>query len=127
MTQMPRKTEKPRMDIPSTILRSDARARRIWTKARDRAIQTYGEGAAHRRVAYAALKHEYVKTKDRWVPKGWKGPLDPQAAQGFGQKPLPTARGKIARTVPEAKKKAKQAASEYARDRRRRLRASHNG
>lgn len=103
-------------EIPSTILRSDKHAQRIWTKTHDSAIKTYGEGGRAHRVAYAALKHQYEKKGNRWVPKGWKGPSDPQAAQGAGDKPKPTARGKVAHGEKEARDKAAQARKEYARE-----------
>lgn len=104
------------MPIPKTISRSDRHAQRIWQKAHDSAVKTYGEGGAARRVAFAALKHQYQKQGDRWVPKGWKGPSDPQAAQGYRDKPKPTAGGKVARTEREVKEKARQAKREYAKD-----------
>ncbi len=103
-------------EIPSTILRSDKHAQRIWTKSHDSAIKTYGEGGRAHRVAYAALKHQYEKKGDRWVPKGWKGPSDPQAAQRAGEKPKATARGKVAHSEKEARGKAAQARKEYARE-----------
>ncbi len=107
---MPRTQEKG--GIPSTILRSDKHAQAIWKKTHDSAVKTYGEGGRAHRVAYAALKHEYEKKGDHWVKKGWKGPSDPQAAQGAGDKPKPTARGKVARTEGEARRKAKEARKE---------------
>jgi cation transport regulator ChaB len=106
-------------EIPGTILRSEKHAQHIWKKAHDSATKTYGEGGRARRVAYAALKHQYRKTGDKWVPKGWKGPSDPQAAQGAHDKPKPTAGGKVARTEREARRKRKQARAEYARAYRR--------
>ena len=114
-------------DIPSTLLRSDKHAQRIWKKAHDSAIGTYGEGARAHRVAFAALKHQYQKSDsgDRWVKKAEKGPSDPQAARGpttrpksTDPKPAPTAGGKVARTEAEARRKAKEARAEYARSRR---------
>jgi len=113
-------------EIPSTILRSDRHAQHIWKKAHDSAVHTYGEGQRAHRVAFAALKHEYAKQGDHWVNKGWKGPSDPQAAQGYHDRPKPTAAGKIAATETEAKQKAKQARKEYAaeyRARKKRTRA----
>lgn len=105
------------VEIPQTLQRSDKHAQQIWKKAHASALKTYGDrGGAARRVAYAALKHEYKKQGDRWIPKGWKGPSDPQAAQGFGDKPKPTARGKVARTEAEARVKAKEARKEYEED-----------
>src|SRR4051794_27262798 len=67
-------------DMPSTIRRSDARAQEIYTKTHDAAVEEYGEGERAHRTAYASLKHEYRKSRDRWVPKGHRGPSDPQAS-----------------------------------------------
>jgi cation transport regulator ChaB len=118
---MPR-TKKEETRLPGTIQRSEKHAQRLWKKAHDSAVKTYGEGGRAHRVAYAALKHEYKKEGDKWVPKGWKGPSDPQAAQGAGDRPKPTAGGKVARTEKEARRKAKSARQEYARSYRRRRR-----
>lgn len=75
-----------RVEIPSTIERSERHARHIWKAARD------------------------------WVAKGWKGPSDPHAAHGFREGAnLPTAGGKVARTPAEARRKAKEARQEYAK------------
>jgi cation transport regulator ChaB len=68
--------------MPSTIRRSDKRAQEIYAKTHDSAVETYGEGERAHRTAFAALKHEYRKSGDRWVPKGHRGPSDPQAAGG---------------------------------------------
>ena len=68
--------------MPSTIRRSDKRAQDIYVKTHDSAVETYGEGERAHRTAYAALKHTYRKSGDRWVPKGHRGPSDPQAAGG---------------------------------------------
>ena len=120
---MPRSKEPEGM--PSTIARSDDKARRIWKKTHDGAVKTYGEGAAAHRTAYAALKHQYEKRGDRWVKKGWKGPSDPQAARGPTTRKkstdpdrAPTAGGKVARTGKEARRKAGEARREYARSRK---------
>jgi cation transport regulator ChaB len=69
-----------REDMPSTIRRSDERAQEIYIKTHDAAVEQYGEGERAHRTAYASLKHEYRKSGDRWVPKGHRGPSDPQAA-----------------------------------------------
>jgi cation transport regulator ChaB len=66
--------------MPSTIQRSDKRAQEIWGKTHDSAVESYGEGERAHRTAFASLKHEYRKSGDRWVPKGHRGPSDPQAA-----------------------------------------------
>jgi cation transport regulator ChaB len=66
--------------MPSTLRRSDKRAQDIWVKTHDSAVDTYGEGERAHRTAFASLKNEYRKSGDKWVPKGHRGPSDPQAA-----------------------------------------------
>ena len=68
-------------ELPSTIQRSDDKAKRTWAKAHDSAVETYGEGERAHRTAYSALKHTHEKRGDHWEPKHKKGPSDPQAAQ----------------------------------------------
>ncbi len=125
---MPRKPEpKPsgRREMPETIERSDEHAQDIWAETHDSAVETYGEGEAAHRVAFASLKHSYEKEGDRWVPKDEKGPSDPQAARGphtrkksTDRDTAPTAGGKVAKTYPEARAKAKEAKREDAAARR---------
>lgn len=113
-------------ELPKTLERSDRHAREIWMKTLKSAIETYGgDNSRSRRVAFAALKHQYEKKGDRWVKKAHKGPSDPQAARGPTTKrkstdepPAPTAGGKVAKTGTEAREKAKEARREYARARR---------
>jgi hypothetical protein len=69
-------------EMPATLKRSPAKARRTWGKAHDSAVETYGEGERAHRTAFAALKHSFEKVGDRWQPKNSKGPSDPQAAKG---------------------------------------------
>jgi cation transport regulator ChaB len=66
-------------DLPSTLQRSPAKAKRTWREAHDSAVDTYGEGERAHRTAYSALKHSFEKKGDHWEPKGRKGPSDPQA------------------------------------------------
>jgi cation transport regulator ChaB len=66
-------------DLPGTLQKSPAKAKRTWRKAHDSAVDTYGEGERAHRAAYAALKHSFEKRGDRWEPKARKGPSDPQA------------------------------------------------
>ncbi len=54
---MPR--NRSREDVPSTIARSPAKARRTYEAAHDSAVETYGEGERAHRTAYAALKHSF--------------------------------------------------------------------
>ena len=112
-------------EMPSTIERSDDHAQAIWVKTHDSAVETYGEGEAAHRVAFASLKHSYEKEGDRWVAKDEKGPSDPQAARGPDTKVkstdeprAPTAGGKVAKTAGEARKKAKEARRETDQARR---------
>jgi cation transport regulator ChaB len=66
-------------ELPDTLKRSPAKARRTFAKAHDSAVESYGEGERAHRAAYAALKHSFRKVGDRWEPKDGKGPSDPQA------------------------------------------------
>jgi cation transport regulator ChaB len=118
-------------DIPRTILQSDRHAQRLWKAAHDSAVETYGEGASARRVAFAALKHQYQKQGDKWVKKAHKGPSDPQAARGpttprksTDPDTAPTAGGKVAKTEAQAREKAREARREYARAYRARKKAA---
>jgi cation transport regulator ChaB len=69
-------------DLPSTLQKSPAEARRTWRKAHDSAVETYGDGQRAHRTAYSALKHSFEKKGDHWEPKARKGPSDPQARKG---------------------------------------------
>jgi cation transport regulator ChaB len=68
-------------NLPSTIKKSPAKAKRTYAKALESAEQQYGDGARARRTAMAALKHSFEKRGDHWEPKNGKGPSDPQAAR----------------------------------------------
>jgi len=68
-------------ELPGTLKRSPAKARRTWSKAHDSAVETYGEGERAHRTAFSALKHSFEKVGDRWQPKKKKGPSDPHAAK----------------------------------------------
>ena len=68
-------------DLPSTLQRSDEHAQEIYAKTHDSAVETYGEGRRAHQTAFAALKHQYKKSGDKWVKKDKKGPSDPQAAR----------------------------------------------
>ncbi len=77
-------------ELPSTLQRSPEKAQRTWIKAHDSAVEEYGEGERAHRVAFAAVKHEFEKQGDRWVPKQRSGPSDeqasnPEAARGRGK------------------------------------------
>ncbi|HTJ75897.1 MAG TPA: ChaB family protein [Acidimicrobiales bacterium] len=69
-------------EMPGTLKRSPAKARRTWAKTHDSAVESYGEGERAHRTAFSALKHSFEKVGDHWEPKKHKGPSDPQAARG---------------------------------------------
>ncbi len=66
-------------DMPSTVRRSGAKARRTWGKAHDSAVESYGEGERAHRTAFSALKHTHEKVGDHWEPKDEPGPSDERA------------------------------------------------
>ena len=69
--------------MPSTVARSDDKAKRTWVETYDSAMETYGdEGGRARRVAFSALKHTHEKVGDHWERKDGKGPSDAKAAGG---------------------------------------------
>ncbi|MGE2835394.1 ChaB family protein [Mycobacterium sp. SMC-4] len=69
-------------ELPSTLQKSDDKAKRTFAKAHDSAAEEYGEGERAHRVAYSALKHSYEKVGDHWEPKDEKGPSDKRAESG---------------------------------------------
>ncbi len=75
-----------RDELPDTLKRSPAKARRTWIKAHDSAVEEYGEGERAHRTAFAAVKHSFEKVGDHWAPKAEKGPSDPGAKGGRGGK-----------------------------------------
>lgn len=81
-----------RDELPSTLRRSEQHAQDTWAETYDSAMESYGEGARARRVAFAAVKHSYEKVGDHWEPKSRKGPSDAQAARRTAE-PGPTAGG----------------------------------
>ena len=84
---MPRTTRSGDADedeIPSTLQRSDEKARRTFAKAHDSAAEEYGDERRANQVAWAAVKHTHEKIGDHWDPKDHKGPSDPQAEGGAG-------------------------------------------
>lgn len=82
-----------RDELPSTLRRSPKGAQETWLKAHDSAARTYGEGRRAHQTAYSALKHDYEKVGDRWMPKQRRGPSDEQAEGGAGQRQRSTAGG----------------------------------
>jgi len=79
------KAKAKKEDLPGTIRRSPAKARRTYTETLASAHEQYGgdEERAHR-TALAALKHSFEKVGDHWEPKKKKGPSDTRAKRGRG-------------------------------------------
>jgi len=75
---MPAKDE----ELPGTLQRSPAKARRTYRKALDAAHAEYDTEERAHRTAYAALKHGFEKVGDHWEPKDEPGPSDRRAAGG---------------------------------------------
>lgn len=67
-------------ELPGTIARSPAKARRTYQKTLDSAHEEYGSEERAHRTAYAALKHNFEKVGDHWAPKEHPGPSDSRAA-----------------------------------------------
>lgn len=78
---MAKKKKSTAEDLPSTLKRSSAKARRTYEKTHDRAVEQYGEGERAHRTAFASLKRGFEKKGNRWVPKKAPGPSDPRSAQ----------------------------------------------
>ena len=69
-------------ELPSTLQRSDKKAKDTFAQAHDSAVEEYGDEERAHRVAYSALKHTHEKVGDHWEPKDHNGPSDPQAEGG---------------------------------------------
>lgn len=94
---MPKTTESGKArnsELPSTLKKSDDKAKRTFAKAHDAAEQEYGDGERAHRVAYSALKHSYEKVGDHWEKKDKRGPSDDRAKSGG-----PNAKGDTAEGV----------------------------
>ena len=69
-------------DLPGTVQRSPAKARRTFAKTLESAHEQYDSEERAHRTAFAALKHSFEKVGDHWEPKGHKGPSDDRAQRG---------------------------------------------
>jgi cation transport regulator ChaB len=68
--------------LPSTLERSPQKAQDTYEETLESAEQTYhGDEERAHRVAWAAVKHSFEKSGDRWEPKEQRGPSDPRAEQ----------------------------------------------
>lgn len=69
-------------ELPSTLQKSDDKAKRTFAKAHDAAADQYDDAERAHRVAYSALKHSYEKVGDHWEEKEQRGPSDDRAESG---------------------------------------------
>ncbi len=69
-------------DLPGTLKRSPAKARRTYAKTLESAEETYDDTGRAHQAAWASVKHSYEKVGDHWEPKDEKGPSDSRAARG---------------------------------------------
>jgi|SRR5690242_11018335 cation transport regulator ChaB len=69
-------------ELPSTLQRSDQKAKDTYAKTLDSAEEQYDDEERAHRTAYSALKHTHEKVGDHWEPKDHNGPSDPQAEGG---------------------------------------------
>jgi cation transport regulator ChaB len=93
---MPKTTKsgKPKkVELPSTVNRSNTKAQRTFAKAYDAGADQYGSEERAHRVAYAALKRSFEKVGDRWLPKKESGPSDARAERGGLHNPIPSDEG----------------------------------
>ena len=79
-------------ELPSTLQRSEKKARKTFAKTYDSALKEYGDEQRAAQTAYASLKHTYEKVGDHWEPKESKGPSDKKAEEGR-KSSAPTAGG----------------------------------
>jgi len=72
-------------DLPGTLKRSPAKARRTYAETLESAEETYDDTSRAHRTAWSAVKHSFEKVGDHWEAKDEKGPSDPQAKQSGRQ------------------------------------------
>ena len=68
--------------LPSTLERSDQKAKDTYAETLASAEESYGDGARAHQTAWAAVKHTHEKVGDHWEPKEANGPSDDRAAGG---------------------------------------------
>lgn len=69
-------------EIPSTLERSDEKARDTYAQTFDSAEEQYDSASRAARTAWAAVKHTHEKVGDHWEPKEDAGPSDERAERG---------------------------------------------
>lgn len=66
---MPQSRRYHRDGLPATLRRSCREAQEAFTKAHDDAVRTYSDGEQAGLAAFTALKQEFEKRGDHWVPR----------------------------------------------------------
>ena len=56
-------------ELPATLRRSCQEAQDTFTRARDSAVQVYGETDQADRAAFTVLKETFEKRDDHWIAK----------------------------------------------------------
>ncbi len=56
-------------ELPDTLKRSSKKAQETFAKAHDSAAEQYHSDERAYKVAWAAVKHDFTKSGDRWVHK----------------------------------------------------------
>ena len=69
-------------ELPSTLQRSDQKAKDTFAKAYDSAEEEYTSESRVARTAWGAVKHTHEKVGDHWEPKDSSGPSDPRSESG---------------------------------------------
>lgn len=70
--------------LPSTLERSDQKAKDTYAETLASAEESYGDGARAHQTAWASVKHTHEKVGDHWEPKESNGPSDARAEEGVG-------------------------------------------
>ena len=69
-------------ELPSTLQRSDQKAKDTFAKAYDSAEEEYSSESRVARTAWGAVKHTHEKVGDHWEPKDSSGPSDSKSESG---------------------------------------------
>lgn len=81
-------------ELPSTLQRSDQKAKDTFAKAYDSAEEEYSDESRVARTAWSAVKHTHEKVGDHWEPKDDKGPSDSRSESG-GPNPSGESKGGV--------------------------------
>ena len=79
--------------LPSTLERSDQKAKDTYAETLASAEDQYGDGRRAHQTAWAAVKHTHEKVGDHWEKKEEYGPSDERAEEGGLHSRAPSAGG----------------------------------